>query len=157
MAKYIQVMVLICFSQIACRNMRSNEQSKEIFVQKVGYKSNNYIKFIKDGDSLKGIFYGVDMMPSSKKPVYYQSELDNIKIETDKMQFTLNTFIFSNKPLNYYQDDAKLMNDKPDSIPFEYNYPITYMGERKGDTLKLNRTTALDDSRFTESIFIKVK
>jgi hypothetical protein len=157
MLQFIQVIVLLCFSQIACTNMSLNEQTKEVFVQKVEDGLNNYIEFIKEGDSLKGVFYGVEAAPSSKKPIYYKSVLSDIKIEAGKMKFILSTFSFSSKSFYGSQDDALLMKDQPDDIPFVYKFPIQYVGDRKGDTLKLNRLTMQDNSGFTEATFIKEK
>jgi len=157
MAQFIHVIVLFCFSQIACRNMSLNEPAKEVFVQKLDGGLNNYIEFTKEGNSLKGVFYGVETATSSKKPVFYKSVMSELKIEAGKVKFTLNAFSFSNKSFYGSRDDAQLMKDKPADIPFVYNFPIHYVGDRKGDTLHLNKVTTQDNSAFTEAIFIKGK
>lgn len=152
---HLVLLSLLSFTHIECHNMNKSEQTKEVFVQKVDEKHNNYIELIKEGGSLKGLFYGVEVMSSAKEPLYYKSVLKDLEIEGDRIAFTLNTFLFSNETFYGNPNDSLLSKNKINDIPFPFTIPVKYFGYKQRDSLRMNKISMLDDSKSTETIFIK--
>lgn len=131
------------------------DQNKEIFRQTVDDRINNYIEFIKEGDSLSGVFYGTEKIFESNRLLYFKSELENLKMDKEGISFTLNTFSYSNKSFYDNPNDSLLTYDKPDDIPYYYRYPLRYFGYRNSDTLRMLKVTMFQDSYAPEVLFIK--
>jgi hypothetical protein len=133
----------------------NNEQITELFMQKIDDIHYNYIELIKEGDSLKGFFYGIEVIQSSQVPLYYKTLLNDLKVKGNRVDFTINNFLFSNKPFYGRKEDSFSIIQKPDNIPFSFSFPIKYFGYRNADTLRMNKITMLDDSKSTEVLFVK--
>jgi hypothetical protein len=157
MTQLAQLILLLSFSQINCHSMDMSKSTKEVFVQKVNDTLNNYIELIKEGDSLKGVFYGVEIDPSLKEPLYYKADLQNLKIEGNNISFSLTSCLYSNRSL-YGNRDKSAWVKTEDTLPYTPIPPRTYFGERKGDKLTLRKTHLISNSASDgEVIFVKKK
>ncbi len=152
----IRLLALIfAFAVTTCKNKSDNpfaQRELYYYVNELGLK--NCLEIDKGLDSLRGVFYGVELNKDSV-PVYFKSSFATSKSENGNIGFGLRDFICSYKEFNFDSSGIEVIDDES-KIPLMLNLEMAFLGYFNADSLLLLRLLGKHDSSGDHLTFLRM-
>lgn len=148
-------LLFICLF-LQCQTAENSSSKVEIFKQQDTARLTNWIILRKDGNLVSGTFYGV-RYTKDKKPVFFRSQMENIEMTNEKLNFKLDIYTFSTQAYESGKFEEGILSAEPEysDLPVILQLPLLYYGRHSGNTIRFGEKSLIYGDNHSENFIFE--